>query len=198
MAQRQATLNLVFVTDGGASHPRHPIVTPADIAKRRKDEAHEATGILGVNWEHVTFLGIRDGTVSHLDERQGTELEARIAALIERLAPDAILLPCRGDGSSEHDAVFLRVARAIGKTGLKTRVLEFPVWSWWNPLLMAAPILSCRNVWRVDFRPVRNLKGRAITSYASQTLPIPPETNPALPPGFAGMFLGGDEYFFEW
>lgn len=198
IARERATLELAFITDGSASHPSHPNVSAAEIAKRRRDEAQEATGILGVEWQRVTFLDARDGTISQLDGQQALELDVRIAELLKRASPKAILLPCRRDGSSEHDAAFVRVMSALEKTGMKVRVLEFPVWSWWNPLLMWEPIFSCRRIWRVDIRQVRGLKSLAIASYASQTQPIPPDIAPALPYGFVRAFLGGAEYLFEW
>ena len=198
IARKQVPLDLAFVTDGSASHPKHAAVSPSEMARRRRDEAREATGILGIEWKRVTFLDVSDGTLSQLDEHQVMELEDRIAELLKSLSPDAILLPCRRDGSSEHDASFARVVSALKKTGLKVRVLEFPVWSWWNPLLLLAPIISCQKIWRVNIRPVRGLKSRAIASYTSQIQAIPPDTEPALPLGFTTMFLGGDEYLFEW
>ena len=36
-----------------------------------------------------------------------------------------------------------------------------------------------------------------MASYSSQTDPIPPETSPALPLGFASLFLGREEFLFE-
>jgi LmbE family N-acetylglucosaminyl deacetylase len=58
-------------------------------------------------------------------------------------------------------------------------------------------MLASRRVWRVDLRDVRAAKARAIASYASQTEPIAPDTAPAVPPGFAAMFLCGEEFLFE-
>jgi LmbE family N-acetylglucosaminyl deacetylase len=198
LSQRHAVLDLVLVTDGCASHPNHPSISPADIASRRRNEVHAATSILGIQWERVMFLDIRDGTVSRLEDHKILSLETKLAAVLERLAPDAILLPCRNDGSSEHDATFVRVAHALGKIDRKIRIFEFPVWSWWNPLLMRTSIFSCPKIWRVDCRSVQDLKARAIAAYSSQTQAIPPETDPALPRGFSSTFLGGAEYFFEW
>ncbi len=193
----RAVAHVVFVTDGGASHPGHPSVAPVDLAARRRDEAQVATGILGVDRERVTFLDERDGTLAHLGPGRAREVAGRIAAILARLAPEAILMPCRHDGSSEHDASFELVTGALEQAALSPRIFEFPVWSWWNPIMMLGPMFTCRRVWRVDLRDVRDAKARAIASYASQTIPIPPETSPALPPGFASMFLGNEEFLFE-
>jgi LmbE family N-acetylglucosaminyl deacetylase len=198
MARRQTALGLIFITDGSASHPGHPTVPPSELARIRRDEARAAAAALEVKWEETTFLDIPDGSLAHLGASESREWETKIAGLLARAKPTAILLPGRGDGSTEHEAAFTGVARALKQMAQQPRVLEFPVWSWWNPTLLAGQALSCRRIWRVDIRAVREKKARALASYASQTLPISPQLDPALPPGFSAMFLGGSEYFFEW
>ena len=197
LARDRTAVDVVFITDGSASHPSHPTVPPAELAARRKAEARVATGVLGVGREHVAFFDERDGTLNHLSDERVREVARKITEVLDRLAPEAILLPCRLDGSSEHTASFAIVSRALQSARSKPRILEFPVWSWWNPLLLLKPMLSCRRVWRVELQGVRDVKARAIASYSSQTEPIAPDTAPALPQGFAPMFLCRDEYLFE-
>jgi len=192
-----ASAHVVFVTDGSASHPGHPSVTALDIAGRRRAEARVATGILGVDWDRVSFLDAPDGTLARLDGGHARAIEERIAGMLERLAPEVILMPCRRDGSTEHDASFALVAGALQRAKLMPRIFEFPVWSCWNPLMLLRPMITCRRIWRVDLREVRDVKARAMASYSSQTDPIPPETSPALPLGFASLFLGREEFLFE-
>lgn len=197
LVRQGADVHVAFVTDGGASHPSHPSAGPPEIAALRRAEARKATGIIGVEWERVSFLDERDGTLAGLGADRAGEAAGKIAGLLGRLAPAAILTPCRLDGSSEHEASFALLSRALHQAGSKPRVFEFPVWSWWNPVLLLGPMLRSRRVWRLDLRDVRDAKARAIASYASQTEPIAPDTAPALPPGFASMFLCGEEYLFE-
>jgi LmbE family N-acetylglucosaminyl deacetylase len=198
MARRQMALGLILLTDGSASHPGHPTVTPSEMSRIRKDEARAAAAALDVKWEETAFLDVRDGSLAHLGARESLDFEAKIAELLAKAKPTAILLPGRGDGSTEHEAAFSSVARALKQMGRQPRVLEFPVWSWWNPTLLLGPALSCGRIWRVDIRSVASMKARALASYASQTLPVAPQLDPALPLGFADMFLGDSEYFFEW
>ena len=197
LARGRAPVSVLVITDGSASHPGHPTLAPAELAACRKAEARRAMESLGIDWERVTFLDERDGTLSHLDSERSLGLVARIAEALGRLAPRTVLLACRLDGSSEHDASFALVSRALGSARLTPRMLEFPVWSWWNPLLLLRPLRTCPRLWRVDIRDVSDAKARAIGAYGSQTQAIPPEAAPALPPGFASLFLGGEEYLFE-
>jgi LmbE family N-acetylglucosaminyl deacetylase len=198
MARRGAVPNIVFITDGGASHPLHTVVSRPEIAARRRAEARVATGILGVNWDRVFFMDAPDGSLARLDGEPLNDIVNRISALLSQVMPEVILLPCRNDGSSEHDAAFAIVRRALDQSGLRPRILEFPVWSRWNPFLLLRHLFEYRTVWRVRLGGAREAKAAAIASYSSQTLPIPPDTASALPAGFASMFLGCDEFFFEW
>ena len=197
MVRSGVSVHIAFLTDGNASHPNHAVVTPTDVAARRVSEARLAVEILGVPWDRVTFLGAKDGALARLSGEPLLEIVNAIAALISQLKPEAIMLPCRNDASSEHDAAFCLVRAALEKIDLRPRILEFPVWSWWNPHLMLKSSFMCRRVWRVELGSARNIKVRAMASYASQTLPIPPDTAAALPSGFESMFHGDEEFVLE-
>lgn len=198
MARRPTALGLVFLTDGSGSHPNHPTVAPSELSRMRKNEARAAAAALGVPWEAMAFLDVRDGTLSHLDAGLSREFEGKIAALVTQARPAAIFLPGRRDGSTEHEAAFASIARALSRADQQPRIFEFPIWSWWNPSLLVGPLLSCRRIWHAEIGSVLNMKAQALAAYTSQTHPIAPQTSPALPPGFAAMFLGTREYFFEW
>jgi hypothetical protein len=58
-------------------------------------------------------------------------------------------------------------------------------------------VLASPTIWRIDVAEVLDPKARALASYASQTLPIPPDFSAALPEGFTSMFLGREEFLFE-
>jgi LmbE family N-acetylglucosaminyl deacetylase len=197
MAQSGAEVHIAFLTDGSASHTHHTVVTPAELAARRVSEARVATGILGVDWSRVEFLGAPDGHLARLDSESRTRLVSRMSGLLSRLAPATILLPCRNDGSSEHNAAFQLVWHALGQTDARPRILEFPVWSLWNPRLALGLAFKYRRIWRVNLLGAREKKALAAGSYTSQTDPIPPDRNPSLPRGFAAMFLGRTEFLFE-
>jgi len=188
---------VAYVTDGSASHPGHPTLTPGALAALRQTEARHAMDRIGVESTGLRFLGARDGTLAHLDRPSADELVLRIAALLRQVQPDEIFLPCRHDGSSEHDATFGFVRRALEQAGLRPRILEFPVWSWWNPRLLLRPLITSRRVWRMDFRGYGTLKRRALDAYASQIAAIPPSTQPLLTPDFISFFSSSEEFFFE-
>jgi len=188
---------IAYITDGSASHPGHPTLTPAALAALRQGEARHAMHLLGVEETALFFLGVGDGTLAHLDPPAAAEVARKIAGLLRQVQPDEIFLPMRDDGSSEHDAAFVFVQRALDLAGLRPRVFEFPVWSAWNPLRLFRPLLASRVVWRVDYRDHAELKRQAIGAYGSQTEPIAPWEKPMLSREFLSYFCTGSEYFFE-
>jgi LmbE family N-acetylglucosaminyl deacetylase len=197
LAQAGARVHVAYLTDGGASHPSHPVFSKEEIGALRREEARSGAGALGIDSSRLEFLGLEDGRLARLDPGEKKQAVAAISGVIARVSPDAILLPCRRDGSSEHDAAFGLVAQSLGPPGGHPRLLEFPVWSWWNPVLLLRPLLNSRRVWRTDIRGTREQKARAVGLYASQVLPLGPETSAALPPGFVAMFAGSEEYLSE-
>jgi len=188
---------IAYITDGSASHPGHPTLTPAALAALRQGEARQAMHLLGVEENALFFLGVGDGTLAHLDPPTAAEVAGKIADLLRQVRPDEIFLPMRDDGSSEHDATFVLVQRALALSGLHPRIFEFPVWSAWNPLRLFRPLGTSRTVWRVDYREQAELKGQAIGAYVSQTEPIAPWEKPMLSREFLSYFCRGSEYFFE-
>ncbi len=197
MTRGKTEIHILYVTDGSASHPGHPLLDPTAIAALRREEARSAMAILGVDQGMVTFLNAPDGRLPELAADPKGGLSGKIAEQLLAVRPDAIFLPFRRDGSTEHEAAFEIVRRALGQAGLATRVFEFPVWSWWNPTLLVPSIFAPGRVWRVRIRGAVGVKARATACYASQLQPLPPELYSALPEGFASMFLRSHEFFIE-
>jgi LmbE family N-acetylglucosaminyl deacetylase len=197
MVRGAVEIHILYITDGGASHPGHPSLDPGAIAGIRHREAKSATALLGVDPGHVVFLDAPDGRLAKLAADPKGALSGRIADQLIPLRPDAIFLPSRHDASTEHEAAFEIVRGALGRAGLKPRVFEFPVWSWWNPSLLVPTVFGSASVWRVGLDGVREVKAQAVACYASQLQPLPPDIYSALPEGFASMFLGAHEFFFE-
>ncbi|HTZ20335.1 MAG TPA: PIG-L family deacetylase [Opitutaceae bacterium] len=192
-----APLWIAYLTDGSASHRDHPTLSPAVLATLRQGEARQAMRLLGVEETALHFLDVADGTLAHLDPPAAADLAEKIAGLLRQVRPDEIFLPMRDDGSSEHDAAFVVVQRALDLAGLHPRLFEFPVWAAWNPLRLLRPSLASRAVWRVDDREQAELKRQAMGAYVSQTEPIAPWEKPVLSREFLSYFCTGIEYFIE-
>jgi LmbE family N-acetylglucosaminyl deacetylase len=192
-----APVDILYLTDGSGSHPGHPTLSPGQLSALRRDEEMAALGILGLDRSRAHFLGARDGTLPSLDAAQTGEFAGRIAEILREIRPTEIFLPCRADRSAEHEAGFRLVLRGVGISGLRPRILQYPVWSWWDPRPLFIPALACRRVWRVRFKGYAHLKLRALGCYASQSEPTPPWTEPRLPRKFLSSFACDEEFFLE-
>jgi N-acetylglucosamine malate deacetylase 1 len=197
LARAGKTVNVAFVTDGSASHPRHSRFSANEIAALRRDEARIATGILGVGWNRLFFVEATDGTLATLGPESSSGIVAKMAEILAATAPDAVLVTYRNDGSTDHNASVALLLKALQHTVPRPQILEFPIWAWRNPLLLLRPILSTRTVWRNDISSVLKLKSDALGAYVSQTYPIPPDSLPILSPEFTAEFILGEEFFFE-
>ncbi|HTX64328.1 MAG TPA: PIG-L family deacetylase [Opitutaceae bacterium] len=191
----EAPVDVVFLTDGSASLPDHPALGPSQLAALRAREARAALAILGVEAARLHFMGWPDGRLAHLDLVAAAAGVAALASLLRQLQPDEIVLPWRRDGSSEHEAAFTLVRRAVAAAGLAPVWLEFPVWAWWSPRLLVRFLRTATPTRRLPLGGDRATKARALAQYQSQIAPVPPWCNAALPAGFADLFLGPNEYF---
>jgi N-acetylglucosamine malate deacetylase 1 len=173
-------------------------VTPDQLRQMRKNEALAGTHILGVPTDQVMFLDAPDGRLPHLDTPQRNLLVSRITSIIAMAGPCEIFITAAADGSTEHTAANALVRAATA--GLPhVRIIEYPVWSIWNPLLLETPLKKARTLLRVALdQSDQAAKQTAIACHRSQTLPLAPWTQPALPAGFTQCFQGADEFYFEY
>ena len=190
-------VHVLYLTDGAASHPGHPSITPAQLAVRRKTEARAAMRLLGVPDDCLHFAGAADGRLGRLSSDETTALLGTIETVFHRVSPTDIFLPYRYDGSSEHIAAFALVQRALIALAHRPRIWEFPVWSWWSPRLLLRPLWSAKRIHRLDTRQLRALKERALRCYLTQIEPLEPDTAPVLSEGFLKFFTNFAEYYFE-
>jgi len=195
MAERR--VEIIYLTDGAASHPGHPTLKPADVAQLRRREAIAAMTLLNVSEESLHFMDAPDGTLSHLLPAETFTLLDRLATLLAKLQPAELFIPCEKDSSSEHEAAFHLVSQALVKRNLAPHVLQYPVWARWRPQRLFKIGAKSRRVWRHSFDQSSSLKRTAVACYASQTQPLPPWKDAVLPRGFADCFATSEEYFFE-
>jgi len=187
---------IVYLTDGAGSHPGHPLLPPRELARRRRAEAVQAMQGLRVEAGSLHFLDAADGTLAHLRPEEAEALAGRLAGVIAAQGPTELYLPCRADGSSEHEAAFRIVQRALQLAPVGVRLLEYPVWARWSPQRLIRPCLSGR-VWRLAFPGQLAHKRATLACYVSQAEPTPPWPDPVLPRGFIRCFETAEEYFFE-
>jgi LmbE family N-acetylglucosaminyl deacetylase len=183
---------IAFITDGAASHPGYP-----GLAALRAAEAQAAAAALGLPASDLHFLAAPDGELSRLAPAARTALLGKISSLHRSLAPALIFLPCHRDGSDEHDAAFALVAAALSDAPRTAGFLEFPVWSWWNPLLLLRPIVSAHRIHRLDITAVLPRKLAALSCYRTQIVSLGSDRPPVLSAEYLRSFATSAEYYFR-
>jgi LmbE family N-acetylglucosaminyl deacetylase len=191
-------VHVVFITDGSASHPGHPRVSPAELAVLRRAEAMRAMAFLGVERICVHFLDEPDGTLNAISPARREALVARLADLFNHLGPRELFLPCYPDGSSEHDATFGFVIDALQHTRIRPDVWQYPVWSWWNPILLLRRWARSNDCRRLPLEDYAQGKFQAIECYQTQIKPLAPDLFPSLPGELISIFQEDSEYFFRY
>jgi len=158
LAARGVPVSVLSVTDGEASHPDSPTVTPAELAGVRRAESRRAAQRLGL--PEAVPLGLPDGRVGDHE----TDLATTIA---ERLHPGAwCAAPYRHDGHPDHEATGRAAAEAARRSGAV--LIEYPVWMWhWSrPGDPSVPWERARTFHPTGYRHRR--KRDAVAEFTSQ------------------------------
>jgi LmbE family N-acetylglucosaminyl deacetylase len=191
-------VHVLFITDGSASHPGHPLVTPPALAAMRRREAMQAMSCLGVERAAIHFLNEPDGTLKTIQAERREALVNRMMVQLAAIKPAELFVPCNPDGSSEHDATFGFVLDAVQRAGLQPVIWQYPVWSWWNPVLLLRRWVHSRECRQLPLEDYRQHKRQAIQCYESQIRPLDPDPSPALPADLVDIFLADTEFFFRY
>ncbi len=170
----------------------------------RRAECIEACRRLGVDDDHVTFLGLPDGGLGdHRDEL--------VAALTDLLhaRPRQLLVPSAIDAHPDHRALAAAVAEVTASMP-GTDVFEYPIWFWnrwawvdrttppWRQRLelVGRPLaqLVSTRCFTVSTAATLERKRAALAAYRSQL--APDDGSGGLDPEWLDMFLGPSELFF--
>jgi LmbE family N-acetylglucosaminyl deacetylase/2-polyprenyl-3-methyl-5-hydroxy-6-metoxy-1,4-benzoquinol methylase len=175
---------VVVVSDGRASHPGSPTLTPDALVDLRSAEVREAVRILSPD-SPVTLLGHPDGGLRETRDA----VEADLRALLRDGPPVAQLIaPWRGDGHRDHRIVGEVCAALADELGCA--LLEYPLWLWhWaTPDDPRVPWDRLQVVDLADRSVVR--KHRAVAAHTTQVTAVSsdPLDAPTLHPAFLRAF----------
>lgn len=184
-------VHVVVATDGEASHPGSPTLTPRDLAALRRREDTASLAKLGLEACGPTRLALSDGGLAAHEE----ELTAAVGGLID--AFDLCVAPWIGDVHPDHECVGRAAASAAAAAG--RAVWHYPVWMWhWAE--PADPRVPWHRGARIELPPrTRAAKNAAITCHQSQILPLSPAPEDAaiLPDSDLEHFRRGFEVVFR-
>src|ERR1700744_1071354 len=127
LAQRNCTVTVVFVTDGGASHLNSPSWSRMRLAARRQEEANAALSELGLGAAARMFLNLRDADMPAEASSAWHCTVAQLSSIVKELKPDLVVLPWRRDPHCDHRASY-RLAMQAMRVQPPLAVLEYAIW----------------------------------------------------------------------
>ncbi|MBJ7291827.1 MAG: PIG-L family deacetylase [Williamsia sp.] len=185
-------VTVLCLSDGAASHPGSPTVTPEALAVIRRAELTTALSALGVNC--TIHHELPDGG---LDRCGDAITEAIDAAVGSHGGHSSIVSVWRADRHPDHEAVGHAASTVAARLGLA--LLEYPVWMWhWaRPGDDAVPWARAR---RHRLSPAAvEAKKRAVHAFVSQITDLSddPADRAVLEPHVLDRLIGPTETFFS-
>jgi LmbE family N-acetylglucosaminyl deacetylase len=160
----------LFATDGARSPapllPWAGRVDP-DLGRRRRREAQEVAGKIGIPAPNLTFLDLPDGALSARSE----ELVAALEGVLATIKPELVLAPFRYDVHPDHTALNVAARRSLRAASAVPMLLEYFVYH----RLRYVPggdvrlALDAAALLVVDTAPVAEAKRALLECYRSQT-----------------------------
>ena len=166
LAQSGARVGVVWVSDGGLSHPNSPSHPRPTLTALREHEALASLEALGVPIENAFFQRLPDGALPFPGDAEFAEAVASASAILARFAPQTLLLPWRRDPHRDHRASWLIWATAARDVEL--RRLEYLVWAFERAAQNEWPRADEATAFRLDISAVSARKQNAIAAHASQ------------------------------
>ena len=181
-------VDVVILSGGGKSHAGCCKIDESTLIESRRNLSRKAAEILGLPLEHLHFLDYPDGCIAF----DCSETE-RLKELIDTLQPDAIFVPHKGEGWSDHLEAGQIVRKLAGETS-GVSFYEYCVWFWYY------------NVWNIDRKNAFVLtmskeelshKNEAINAYVQPKAPCGNPWSGVLPPVFVWANRWRKELYFR-
>ncbi|QKQ73652.1 PIG-L deacetylase family protein [Nostoc sp. TCL240-02] len=196
--EQNVPVQIVFVTDGAASHGKHPKFQSGEMVSIRKQEALSALSILGIDSEQIYFLDKPDSQLQYLDASKRQQTIEQLAQLLKSFQPGEVYVTHRQDRIKDHEVTYELLLAAIQYSEIEVDILQYPIWILWKSLLFRDLKLDeLASAYRISIHSVQNKKIEALGAYRSQCLPIDAETYAVLKPGFLRRFFVPYEIFFK-
>jgi LmbE family N-acetylglucosaminyl deacetylase len=165
-------VEVLFLTDGEASHRGSAVVPALQLAQIRMREAVDAAARLGVPGSSLDFMHLPDGSLSGMREEAFNTVAAQLRQVLSKLTPCVVCVTASTDPHGDHQRAYELAAAAV--RGLeRCRLLAYPVWSWVLPEGQHVP--EPRG-YRVDISATRARKSEAIAAHASQHGRVVPDS----------------------
>lgn len=189
--------NVLFLTDGEASHRGCCTMPENDIGLQRRHLAGTANALLGVSQDRLHYLQRLDGKLPHTGNDGFLDLVDTIGNMIDNLDPDVVLCPYPFEGWSDHVAAEELTRTALLRLTKRPKLYYYCVWFWYSVPLMKAWNIDWRRARLLDISTQLPLKKIAIQTYLHSLASCGNPMVGKLPPEFLRAFDWDKELFFE-
>ena len=182
-------VDVVILSGGGQSHAGGCGIDEAELVENRRQLSRRAAGSIGLPPERLHFLDYPDGSIAFDNAETG-----KLRQLMAELKPDAVFVPHRGEGWSDHLAAGEVIRRLTEEDKAAVRLFEYCVWFWYY------------NTWDIDWRQERVLKmtpdenmkkQQAIDAYVEPLAPCGHPWSGVLPRVFVKACRWNMELYFD-
>jgi LmbE family N-acetylglucosaminyl deacetylase len=119
-----ADVKIVFMTDGGGSHPH--LMSAEELKSIRAQEAIAAAQVLGVEQKDVLFLEFPDGALNRYRE----QAIDKVKYILQESQPEEIYIPYYKETPSDHFATNQIAVAALKTYEFIPTIYEYPIWFW--------------------------------------------------------------------
>ena len=130
-------VDVIYMTGGGKSHSGCCNIEETTLIIHRRELAKKSASILGIPQKNLHFLDYPDGGVTFSCHE--TE---RLKTLLCELKPDAVFIPHKGEGWSDHIESG-NIVKFLLEDNEAVEIYEYCVWFWYY------------NVWNIDWKNAR-------------------------------------------
>jgi LmbE family N-acetylglucosaminyl deacetylase len=189
---------LLMLTEGEGSHIGCCDTSEFYISKQRHQLTIKANKVLGLEQEHIFWIGLPDGEIPIEGNSGFVNAKEKIIYLLNKLKPDEIFAPAYFDCWPDHESAARLVESAINSSTQSSELYFYPIWMWHNLRFIDIGKLSGWHTCTLDIGSVISKKVMAISCYMSsinQKCGNPICGN--LPIGFINYFQKSNEIFFK-
>jgi LmbE family N-acetylglucosaminyl deacetylase len=167
--QTGSAVYVVFVTNGTASHRKSRAWPRARLAAQREREACHALACLGLENARRVFLRLSDANMPMPEDPAWRNAVAAVGDILQRFAPDLVILPWRRDPHCDHRASWLLAQHALRRVSSRPETLEYAIWLDEFGELGDRPESDEVEVVRINIDGVLERKRAAVAAHLSQT-----------------------------
>lgn len=141
MIENGKQVHVFILSGGGKSHQSCCHIDESILIDSRRNLSRKAAEILGLPLNQLHLLDYPDGHISFNNPET-----QRLQTLIEKISPDAIFVPHKGEGWNDHIEAGKIVREIIRTKSTPIQLYEYCVWFWYY------------NTWNIDWKNAFVLK----------------------------------------